>query len=95
MSINRSFAVVMLVWAGMNWPVAEASESDTLVERHAQAIAMAREGELDASIELIEALRAEDSRKAIPPLHGALLKNEQDVHLFEQLVFLDRRTNNR
>ncbi len=42
-----------------------------------------------------EALRAEDSRKAIPPLHGALLKNEQDVHLFEQLVFLDRRTNNR
>ena len=40
-----------------------------------------------------EALRAEDSRKAIPPLYGALLKNEQDVHLFEQLVFLDRRTN--
>ena len=38
-----------------------------------------------------EALRAEDRRKAIPPLHGALLKNEQDVHLFEQLVFLDRR----
>ena len=40
-----------------------------------------------------EALRAEDSRKAIPPLYGALLKNEQDVHLFEQLVFLDRRAN--
>jgi len=39
-----------------------------------------------------EALRTEDSRKAIPPLYGALLKNEQDVHLFEQLVFLDRRT---
>ena len=38
-----------------------------------------------------EALRAEDSRTAIPPLYGALLKNEQDVHLFEQLVFLDRR----
>ena len=38
-----------------------------------------------------EALRAEDSRKAIPPLYGALLKNEQDVHLFEQLLFLDRR----
>ena len=38
-----------------------------------------------------EALRADDSRKAIPPLYGALLKNEQDVHLFEQLVFLDRR----
>jgi MoxR-like ATPase len=40
-----------------------------------------------------EALRSEDSRKAIPPLYGALLKNEQDVHLFEQLVFLDRRAN--
>jgi len=40
-----------------------------------------------------EALRSEDKRSAIPPLYGALLKNEQDVHLFEQLVFLDRRTN--
>lgn len=40
-----------------------------------------------------EALRGGDARKAIPPLYGALLKNEQDVHLFEQLVFLDRRTN--
>ena len=40
-----------------------------------------------------EVLRGEGSRNAIPPLYGALLKNEQDVHLFEQLVFLDRRTN--
>ncbi|MDZ7645112.1 MAG: MoxR family ATPase [Woeseiaceae bacterium] len=39
-----------------------------------------------------EALRSDDSRSAIPPLYGALLKNEQDVHLFEQLVFLDRRS---
>jgi MoxR-like ATPase len=38
-----------------------------------------------------EALRSEDPKKAIPPLYGALLKNEQDVHLFEQLVFLNRR----
>ena len=37
-----------------------------------------------------EALRGDDRRKAIPPLYGALLKNEQDVHLFERLVFLDR-----
>ncbi len=37
-----------------------------------------------------EALR-EDSAKAIPQLHGALLKNEQDVHLFERLAFLARR----
>ena len=40
-----------------------------------------------------EALRSENARSAIPPLYGALLKNEQDVHLFEQLVFLDRRNN--
>jgi MoxR-like ATPase len=37
------------------------------------------------------ALRSADERKLIPVLHGALLKNEQDVHLFEQLVFLHRR----
>jgi MoxR-like ATPase len=38
-----------------------------------------------------EALRSADGRASIPPLYGALLKNEQDVHLFEQLVFLNRR----
>jgi len=38
-----------------------------------------------------EALRTDDPKKAIPPLYGALLKNEQDVHLFEQLVFMHRR----
>jgi len=38
-----------------------------------------------------EALRGDDPKKTIPVLHGALLKNEQDVHLFEQLVFLNRR----
>lgn len=32
-----------------------------------------------------------DHRKAIPPLHGALLKNEQDVHLLERLAFMHRR----
>ncbi|MBV9740689.1 MAG: MoxR family ATPase [Hyphomicrobiales bacterium] len=38
-----------------------------------------------------ETLRERDPRKIIPPLHGALLKNEQDVHLFERLAFLSRR----
>jgi len=33
-----------------------------------------------------------ETRRALPPLYGALLKNEQDVHLFEQLLFLDRRS---
>ena len=37
-----------------------------------------------------EALRAPDPRKLIPPLHGALLKNEQDVHLFERVAFMAR-----
>jgi MoxR-like ATPase len=36
-------------------------------------------------------LRETDPKKVIPPLHGALLKNEQDVHLFERLAFLSRR----
>ncbi|MBX3672313.1 MAG: MoxR family ATPase [Burkholderiales bacterium] len=38
-----------------------------------------------------EALRSDGHQQAIPPLYGALLKNEQDVHLFEQLLFLQRR----
>jgi len=38
-----------------------------------------------------EALRSDDRKVTTPPLYGALLKNEQDVHLFEQLLFLDRR----
>ena len=38
-----------------------------------------------------EALRAKEAKDAIPPLHGALLKNEQDVHLFERLAFMSRR----
>ena len=39
----------------------------------------------------VEALRERDPRKVIPPLHGALLKNEQDVMLFERLAFMARR----
>ncbi len=38
-----------------------------------------------------DVLRSTDPRKVIPPLHGALLKNEQDVHLFERLAFMNRR----
>ncbi len=38
-----------------------------------------------------ETLRERDPRKLIPPLHGALLKNEQDVMLFERLAFMARR----
>ena len=39
----------------------------------------------------IETLRERDPKKLIPPLHGALIKNEQDVHLFERLAFMARR----
>ena len=38
-----------------------------------------------------EALHSDNARDALPPLHGALLKNEQDVHLFERLAFMTRR----
>lgn len=38
-----------------------------------------------------EALQNKDGKKTIPPLYGALLKNEQDIHLFEKLVFMARR----
>jgi MoxR-like ATPase len=38
-----------------------------------------------------ETLRERDPKKVIPPLHGALLKNEQDVHMLERLAFLNRR----
>ncbi|MBI1239806.1 MAG: AAA domain-containing protein [Alphaproteobacteria bacterium] len=41
-----------------------------------------------------DTLRERDPTKLIPPLHGALLKNEQDVHLFERLAFLARRERN-
>ena len=38
-----------------------------------------------------EVLREHEAKKIIPPLHGALLKNEQDIHLFERVAFLNRR----
>lgn len=38
-----------------------------------------------------EVLKSKDPNSLIPPLHGALLKNEQDVHLFERLAFMNRR----
>ena len=38
-----------------------------------------------------DALKSGDTNKLIPPMYGALLKNEQDVHLFEKLVFLAKR----
>lgn len=42
----------------------------------------------------LDVLQSRDPTKAIPPLHGALLKNEQDVMLFERLAFMARRQNN-
>src|SRR5688500_4880328 len=39
----------------------------------------------------LDVLQSRDPTKAIPPLHGALLKNEQDVMLFERLAFMARR----
>ena len=42
-----------------------------------------------------DTLKSRDPKKLIPPLHGALLKNEQDVHLFERLAFLAKREQNK
>ena len=42
-----------------------------------------------------EILKNADNSKAIPPLYGALLKNEQDVHLLERLAFMNRRNQNK
>ena len=42
----------------------------------------------------LDVLHSRDPTKAIPPLHGALLKNEQDIMLFERLAFMARRPNN-
>jgi hypothetical protein len=39
----------------------------------------------------VETLREPDPKRLIPPLHGALIKNEQDVHQFERLAFMTRR----
>ncbi|WP_300398532.1 MoxR family ATPase [uncultured Sphingobium sp.] len=39
----------------------------------------------------LDVLQNSDSTKAIPPLHGALLKNEQDIMMFERLAFMARR----
>jgi hypothetical protein len=40
----------------------------------------------------LDVLKSKDPSKLTPRLHGALLKNEQDVHLFERLAFMNRRT---
>jgi len=41
----------------------------------------------------LEVLKSSDPKTMIPPLHGALLKNEQDVHMLERLAFMNRREN--
>ncbi|MFC3174429.1 AAA family ATPase [Novosphingobium bradum] len=41
----------------------------------------------------LDVLQSKDATKAIPPLHGALLKNEQDIMMFERLAFMARRGN--
>jgi len=39
----------------------------------------------------LEALQSQDNKVSVPPLVGALLKNEQDITLFEKLVFMNQR----
>jgi len=42
-----------------------------------------------------EALSADDIRTVLPTMHGALLKNEQDIHLFERVIFLHKQQQNK
>jgi MoxR-like ATPase len=39
----------------------------------------------------MDVLKSKDPKTLIPPLHGALIKNEQDIHLFERLAFMSKR----
>jgi hypothetical protein len=61
-----------------------------LAEEEALDLGAARLAEAAARDIPSEALRSKDRKTIIPSLHGALLKNEQDVHLFERLVFMTR-----
>ena len=76
----------------------------TTTQRRRGELSAAQVGEKPSTSELIdwlklllhedmplEVLQNRDPTKAIPPLHGALLKNEQDVMLFERLAFMARR----
>ena len=54
----------------------------------------AKDGNIVVDGKTVKVTAERDPSKLIPPLHGALLKNEQDVHLFERLAFLARRERN-
>jgi len=60
MSMKLSFALAMLIWAGISLPIAAASATNSPVESHVRAIELARAGALDESLELIEELRSAD-----------------------------------
>ena len=56
-----------------------------------EELALLEQLDLEELRRRFEALRGEDGKSSIPPLYGALLKNEQDVHLLERLAFMHRR----
>ena len=62
-----------------------------LKQRMIGAIVLTLRHRTDIKRQNVMAQMHRDPAKAIPPLHGALLKNEQDVMLFERLAFMARR----
>ena len=81
-------------WSGTDlWDFAANVEGSKMAFSLARDFAATKGDEGAALVEDIDAdaLKEKDPTKLIPPLHGALLKNEQDVHLFERLAFLARR----
>ena len=83
------------VWTGSVWLATVESET-TEIFREKMIAASSRDAirstrAVRLGLRQIKGFSADDAKKLIPPLYGALLKNEQDVHLFEQLLFLHRR----
>ena len=63
----------------------ERDSAKALTERQKCLVKLAAAGDIPA-----EVLKSKDNKTVVPPLAGALLKNEQDVQLFERLVFMAR-----
>ena len=78
-----------VVW--VNYSVSELEEGfGSYYDIDSEGYSMSDEDAEDIDI---ETLREKNPNKLVPPLHGALLKNEQDIQLFERLAFLARREN--
>ena len=89
-----------LAAAAFLFPAAASAQTMNAEQFHQRATALQKKGMLalfSSDVKLLmaedipaEVLHSKDQHKIVPPLHGALLKNEQDVHLFERLIAMSR-----